>query len=145
MNIFTYGTLQSNESRKGLFEMFGGKFLGNAKIKGMKIYHVVSADFPVVFTSNTDDEVYGEIYFVEDEVFYYYGLKEILDQIEGTGTMYQESKKTAELVDTKEKLEVILYEGIPSFWGYEDGKFIKNPYFCVNVTKMGKWSADNFR
>lgn len=140
MYIFTYGTLQSNECRGMILPVYGCEFVGNAKIKGMKIYHSRVGNFPVIFSSDTEDEVVGEVYKVDDTAFVKSGLKHVLDKIEGTGVMYKVSNKRAELCDSKETIDVVVYEGINSFWGYGKNDFIKNYYSCVNVTRKGKWS-----
>lgn len=142
MFLYTYGTLQSGESRGEILPAFGCEYKGLAKILGMKLYHYSFGDFPIVFTTGDEnDEVIGEVYFIEDERFVKTGLSSVLDKIEGTGIMYKVSNKNAIMLETGEVHNVSVYEGIAEFWKYGKNRFIKNEYGCVNVTKMGQWKS----
>lgn len=142
MYIFTYGTLQRGESRGDILPMFGCRYKGLAKILGMKLYHYPFGQFPIVFTTgNENNEVIGEVYFIEDERFVETGLASILSQIEGEGVMYKVSNKDAIMLDTGEVYNVSVYEGIAGFWKYGENCFVKKEYGCVNVTEMGQWKS----
>lgn len=148
MILFTYGTLQKEESRNEVLSIWHCKYLGEAKLRQYKIYHCIYG-FPVIFPAKSmENKVIGELYElpVDEKDFDESNIGKLLNQIESEGTMYKKTKVlTSHLIGNKE-IEAYAYIGIPNFWGYNTkyDAIIDNTYGCVNVTKVGKWHMDNF-
>lgn len=123
MNLFTYGTLMHGECRGGLLEPCGARFLGEATLPYTRLFELSTGAFPVAMPSRFEEDfVTGELYEIDDSIFFYSGLKSALDQIESDGTMYLRQNLPVNLKG--ETMIASVYIGEPFFWDY-------NPDLCT--------------
>ena len=122
--VFVYGTLKRGFGNHVVMRDARGEFSDVAEIKGAKMYSYHGA-FPfITFTSNEEDVVYGELYYLPpsrvDE-----GM-EILDMLEGYPNFYN-----------RKRVEVAGKSAWVYFMDREDDRFYEIP--------SGRWGDQHER
>lgn len=111
-HLFTYGTLMNNRCRNFILCYYGFQYERDVRLSGYTIQNYPRGDFPVIFRGSDSDVVTGELWrFPDLDNDMLDRILEMLDAIEGEGTLYKREIVSVGGADT-----AIAYIGIPETW-----------------------------